>query len=73
MTGGVECFVARGAECLVTGVAEYFVAGVAECFVGAFLVVPSACHHPNLPCVPHHSCKWGNAVPMNTFLLLVLA
>ena len=63
MTGGADCFVAGVAECFVTGDAEYFVADVAECFVGAFLVVLSACHHPNLPHVPLHSCKWGNVVP----------
>ena len=73
MTGGAECFVAGSAEGFVTGVAEYFVAEVAECFVGTFLVVLSAYHHPNLPQGLHHSCKWGNVVPMNTFLQLVLA
>ena len=73
MTEGVECFMAGGAEYFMTGVAEYFVADVAECFVGTFFVVLSVCHHSNLPHVPLPSCKWGNAVPMNTFLHLVLA
>ena len=64
---------AEGAECFVTGVADYFVADVAECFVGAFFVVLSACHYPNLPHVPLYSCKCGNAVPMNISLQLAWA
>ena len=64
---------AGATECFVTGVAEYFVADVVECFVDVFLVVPSACHHPN----PSHAliqlCRWGNTVPMSTSLQLVLA
>ena len=70
-----ECYVAMGAEHFVARDAEYFVArgsdsfvvGVAEYFGGAFLT-GSAHHHPNLLHAPPHSCKWGNVVPMNTFL-----
>ena len=81
MTLGVECLVAGGAECFaagdaehcVTGGAECFVAGVTECFVGTFLVVLFACCHPNLPHVLLHSSKWGNEIPMSTFLQLAWA
>ena len=52
MTEDAECFVAGGAD-----------------FVGIeFLVVPSACHHPNLPHIPLYSCKWVSEVPMNIVL-----
>ena len=71
MTGDADSFVAGGAECFVTGVTKYFVAEAAEC-LGVFMFVLSACHHPNLPHVPLHSFKWGNGVPMNIFLQLVL-
>ena len=55
----------------MTGKAECLVAGGTECFVGTFWVVLSASCHPNLPCAPLHSCKWGDAAPMNIFLQLV--
>ena len=71
MTGGAECFVAEGIECFVTGVAECSVPGGTEHFVGTSLVVLSACCCPNLPHVLLHSCKWGNAVPMNIFCNLL--
>ena len=57
----------------MTGDTECFVADVAECFVGAFLVVLSACHSPNLPHVPLHSCKWSNVIPMSISLQLAWA
>ena len=58
----------------MTGGADCFVSGGTKCFVGTdFLAVPSVCHHPNLPHVPLHSCKWGNAVPKYIFLQLVWA
>ena len=58
VAGGTEHFVARGTESIVAGVAEYF--------GGAFLI-GSAYHHPSLHFLPH-SYKWGNVVPMSTFL-----
>ena len=73
MTGSAECFVAKGIECFVAGVAECSVSGGTECFLGTSLVVLSTFHHPNLPDVLLHSCKWGNAVPMNISLQLACA
>ena len=74
VAGSAECFVTGGAECLVTGAAECFVTGGADFFMGTdFLAVHSACFHPNLPCVPLYSYKWGNMVPMNIVLQLVWA
>ena len=70
---GAEHFVAGGAESFVTEDADCSAAGGTEYFVGTFLVVPSAYHHTNLPCAPPHSCKWGNTVPMSTFLQSALA
>ena len=57
----------------MTGGAECFVTGDLECFVDTdFLVVLSACHCSNLPlCVPLHSCKWGNVVPLSISLQFV--
>ena len=42
-------------------------------FCGTSLVVLSSCHHPNLPYVPLHSCKWGNAVLISISLQLAWA
>ena len=74
MTEDTPCFVAGDAESFVIGGAGCFVAGGTTCFVGTdFLAVPSTCCHPNLPCVPLHSCKWGNVIPMNISLQLAWA
>ena len=70
-----DCSAAEGAEHSVVGSAESFVtqdadcsvAGDAECFGGAFLVGSAYCHPSPLHVLPH-SCKWGNVVPMSTFL-----
>ena len=73
VAGSTECLVAVGVEsfvteCFVAGGTVSFVAWGTDYFVGTFLVVLSAYCHPNLPCVPPHSCKWDNVVPMSTFL-----
>ena len=67
VTGVAMCLGAGGHECFGAGVAEYFVAGGTEYFMGTFLDGSAYCHL-NFPHAPPHSCKWGNAVPMSTFL-----
>ena len=56
-----------GTDCSVAGSTEGFVAGGTEYFGDTFSV-GSAYHHPSPLHVLPHSCKWGNVVPMSTFL-----
>ena len=62
-----ESFVTQDADCSVAGGAEGSVAGGTEYFGGTFLVGSAYCHPSPLHVLPH-SYKWGNAVPMSTFL-----
>ena len=62
-----ESFLTQHANCSVAGGTEHFVAGSVESFGDAFLIVSTHCHASFL-CAPPLSCKWGNTVPMNTFL-----
>ena len=72
VAGGINCSAAGGAESFVTqdidcSVAGDAVTGSAEYFGGAFFA-GSAYHHPSSLCALHHSCKWGNVVPMGISL-----